>query len=99
MVVANGMREPTGLIMLPISPNHLFITTNNQQTERQIQTLWHKRRIIRDINNLVVCQSRKLAFGTDDSQLNFVSTRLGLRHTPDPLENYDYDAAKMDWPK
>jgi hypothetical protein len=99
VVVANGMREPTGLIMLPISPNHLFITTNNQQTERQIQTLWHKRRIIRDINNLVVCQSRKLAFGTNDAQFDFVSTRLGLRHTPDPLENDDYDAAKMDWPK
>lgn len=85
--------------MLPISPNRLFVATNNPQTERQIQILWHGRKMVREINNFVVSQSRKLAFGTDDSQLNFVSTRLGLRHTPDPLQNYNYDSAKMDWPK
>ncbi len=92
LLVTNGIGHPNGQIILPISPFHIFVATNNVQTENHIRTVWNTRQAIPQVNHRVSCQSRKYVYGSDDLQLSFVSKRLGLRHTADPLENLSFDA-------
>jgi hypothetical protein len=92
MLITNGIGAPKGQLVMPISPFHLFVATNNIETERDVRTVWKTRKAIRQVNDRVASQARKYVYGTDDKQLAFVSKRLGLKYTADPLENLSFDA-------
>jgi hypothetical protein len=92
LLITNGIGHPTGEIILPISPLHVFLATNNVETENKIRAVWRTADAIPAINERVACQSRKYVYGTDDKQLSFVSKRLGLSYTADPLENLSVEA-------
>jgi len=94
LLITNGIKHPSGQVILPISPLHAFVATNNIETENYIRNVWTNRQAIPQINDKVASQSRKYVYAYDDTQLSFVSKRLGLKHTADPLENLDYDASK-----
>jgi hypothetical protein len=87
VVMTNGLDRPNGQILLPISPHHVFVATNNVDTENYIRTVWRNRQLIPQINDRVALQSRKYVYGYSDAQLSFVSSRLGQAWTADPLEN------------
>jgi hypothetical protein len=87
IVITNGIKHFNSQILLPISPYHLFVATNNDETEKFIADVWGRGEVIPQINERVACQSRKYVYADDHAQLNFVSKRLGLRHTADPIEN------------
>lgn len=87
MLVANGMGPPRGHLIMPISPFHVFVATNNIETENYVRTVWNNRDAIPQINDRVASQSRKYVWGTDDKQISFVSKRLGLAYTADPTES------------
>jgi hypothetical protein len=92
MLATNGIGPPNGHLIMPISPFHVFVATNNVETENHIRTVWKTGDAIAQINDRVASQARKYVYGTDDTQLSFVSKRLGLKHTADPLENLSFDA-------
>jgi hypothetical protein len=94
LLITNGIKHPSGHIVVPISPRHVFVATNNVQTEKYISGIWHSRQAIPQINDSVACQSRKYVFGCDCTQFEFVSKRLGLKHTADPLENLSFDGER-----
>ncbi len=76
---------------MPISPFHIFVATNNVKKENEIRTVWNGGNTIEQVNERVACQSRKYVYCRDDKQLAFVSKRLGLAYTADPLENLSFD--------
>ena len=92
VLITNGIGLPNAKIILPISPSHIFLATNNAETENKIRAVWRSGDAIPAINDRVASQSRKYVYGTDDKQLSFVSKRLGLSHTADPLENLSAEA-------
>ena len=92
MLLTNGIGPPKGHLIMPISPFHLFVATNNLETESYIRAVWGSRDAIAQINNRVASQAIKYVYGTDDKQLPFVSKRLGLKYTADPLEDLSLDA-------
>jgi hypothetical protein len=86
MLVTNGIGQPQGQLIMPISPFHIFVATNSVETENQVRAVWRSGDAIRQTNDRVAIQSRKYVWGTDDKQLAFVSKRLGKAFTADPVE-------------
>jgi hypothetical protein len=91
MLITNGIGPPAGHLIMPISPVHIFVATNNIEKENEIRAVWKGGKAIEQVNERVACQSRKYVYGTDDEQLAFVSKRLGLAYTADPLESLSFD--------
>ena len=91
VVMTNGLEKPNGQILIPISPRHVFVATNNLDTENYIRSVWRNRQLIQQANERVALQSRRYVYGYSDAQLSFVSSRLGRAWTADPIENLSLD--------
>jgi hypothetical protein len=87
IVMTNGIAYEDSQIILPISPRHIFVATNNATTENYIRDVMLRKQMIEQINDRVVRQSHKFVYGFSDAQLSFVSRRLGMKYTSDPVEN------------
>ena len=87
VVMTNGLDKPNSQLLIPISPRHVFVATNNIQTENYIRKVRHDRQLIQQVNERVALQSRKYVWALSDAQLSFVTKRLGRAWTADPLEN------------
>lgn len=87
VVMTNGLDKPNGQLIIPISPRHLFVATNNVETENYVRSVWRNRQAIQQVNERVALQSRRYVYGYSDAQLSFVSSQLGQAWTADPLEN------------
>ncbi len=90
-LATNGIGLPGGELYIPISPFHLFVATNNFETEMKVRAVWESGEAIEIVNDRVVSQARKYVYGTDNKQLAFVSERLGRKYTADPTENLSFD--------
>jgi hypothetical protein len=86
LIMTNGLLRPEDQIILPISPTAVFVATNIIETENAVRYT-RRRDIFRQVNERVARQSRKYVYGSNDSQLDFVSKRLGSAWTADPLES------------
>ena len=95
VVMTNGISKPNSQIILPISPRHVFVATNNVETENYIRGIMHRQQLIQQINERTARQSRKFVYGCDDAQLKFVSKRLGMKWTADPLENLELEIPEV----
>jgi hypothetical protein len=95
VLMTNGLAYENSQILLPISPRHVFVATNNLQTENYIRDVMANGQLIQQINDRVARQSRKFVNGFSDAQLNFVSKRLGMKYTADPLENLPLDVPTL----
>jgi hypothetical protein len=91
VVMTNGIIGDNGQILLPISPNRVFVATNNAATENYIADIHRRQQLFPQMNERVSLQSRKYVYGRDDAQFSFVSKRLGKAYTADPLENIRFD--------
>jgi len=87
VVMTNGLDKPNSQLLIPISPRHVFVATNNAETENYIREVWNDRQLIPEVNERVALQSRKYVWGFSDVQLSFVAKRLGKAWTADPVEN------------
>jgi hypothetical protein len=84
VIMTDGIGYPRSHIVLPVSPNKVFIAaTTMQQIKELDQTLKHPC-APKQLNDLVARQSRRYVYATDDRQLRFVTNRLGqaLKSTP-----------------
>jgi hypothetical protein len=87
LIMTNGLADPRLHILLPISPNRVFVAASTPETMDQIvQRANDQKRFIRTINDLIARQARKYVYGTDDRQLRFVENRLGQQIRSTPLE-------------
>ena len=86
VVMTNGLRHDNAQIILPISPWHVFVSTNNLKTERYVENVFARGEMIQQINERVTLQFRRYVYGMSDAQLTFVSRRLGKAYTASPLE-------------
>ncbi len=93
VVMTNGIIYQNSQIILPISRRHVFVATNNVETENYIRDIMKRGELIPQIYDRVAKQSRKFVYGYDDAQLVFVSKRLGMKYTADPLEKLSLNVA------
>jgi Protein of unknown function (DUF4238) len=78
LIMTNGMIHPRSHIMMPISPNRIFVASDTIQTMREIHdTFRNEKRPVQAMNDRMARQARKFVWGTDKSQLRFVANRLG----------------------
>jgi hypothetical protein len=47
VVMTNGIAHENAQILIPISPHHAFVATNNVQTENYVRDVWHRRQMSR----------------------------------------------------
>jgi hypothetical protein len=59
MVMTNGINKPDSHIVMPISPNMVFIVANEMQTIRQISAMAEKGEMQQILNDRIVRQARK----------------------------------------
>ncbi|MGI9129577.1 MAG: DUF4238 domain-containing protein [Roseomonas sp.] len=79
-----GLNEPDAYIILPISPDALFLASNTHKASNIIAS-WSHNRIVREINLAVVGQAVEFVWGVDDSQLSFVQNHFGKSPLPPPI--------------
>jgi Protein of unknown function (DUF4238) len=91
VVMTNGLNKPDSQLLIPISPFHVFVATNNVETENSVRKIWNERQLIPQVNERVANQSRKYVWGMSDAQLSFIARRLGNAWTADPVESLTID--------
>jgi hypothetical protein len=84
IIMTNGLRVENAHIVIPISPNKIFIAARERKTFDYLAKL-HSNDLVQSANNKVAEQAIKYVYGTDDSQLRFVANRLGKRVKSTPL--------------
>ena len=93
LLVTNGINKHNSQIILPISPRHVFVATNNLETEAYIRDVMRRQQMIQQVNDRVARQARQFVYGYDDAQFSFVSKRIGMKYTADPIENFPFEKA------
>ena len=80
-----GLKEPDGLLMLPLGPNSFFVAYNNGPLDmrREIHESIVHGRFLEAMNEYVVGSAVRHAYGFDDSQLSLVERTL--RREGDPI--------------
>jgi hypothetical protein len=86
IIMTNGIAQPEGHIVMPISPNQIFVAVNSEEMFARLDASIKNGRITEAVNDQVVKQARRFVWGTDDRQLCFVEKRLGQRITCTPWE-------------
>jgi hypothetical protein len=86
IVMTNGLARQDAHLIMPISPDRMFVAAKNQETMRKLDLQGQRGDLVEMLNNRVVCQARKFVYCSNDKQLRFVSNRLGERATWSPWE-------------
>ncbi len=85
IIMTNGLTGPDAHFGLPISPQHVFLATTNEETFLKIQAI-DPAQILHNVNDKVALQAMKYVYGCHDSQLEFVAERIGKKIPSTPLE-------------
>jgi hypothetical protein len=86
IVMTNGIDFPNSHLVMPISPTHIFIATNTTEEAEKIKALSKDGQIVGILNDKMVRQARRFAYGIDKSQTRFVENRLGDKIPCSPFE-------------
>ena len=86
IIMTNGLQKPGAHIVMPVSPNRVFVAVDTPQTADKLVAEADHSKFGERINDLVARQARKFVYGTDDRQLSFVAKRLGEKRQWSPLE-------------
>jgi len=84
IIMTNGLVGDNAHFVLPIGPRRLFIATKTMETFQSFVQR-NPEEFARAINDRVCMQARKYVYGNDDSQLHFVSKRLGKKVWSSPV--------------
>jgi hypothetical protein len=84
VIMTNGLVHDNAHFVLPIGPRRFFIATKTMET---FQSFLKRKpeEFARAINDRVCLQARKFVYGSDDSQLRFVSKGLGKQVWSSPV--------------
>lgn len=75
-----GLGDARAYIALPISPNMLFLASNDERLAGRIASGDHTK-AAKMMNKVVVTQAREFVWGVDDSQIAFVQKYMGRAPT------------------
>ncbi|MGD1017372.1 MAG: DUF4238 domain-containing protein [Roseiarcus sp.] len=76
VVMSDGVNKPDSYIIVAIGPSKAFFACNSLEMERYVHRIpWEQ--IMQFANDIVVRQACNFVYGFDDSQLQFVESRLG----------------------
>jgi len=78
IIMTNGLLKPESHIVIAISPTMLFVADNTDYGYKFLNSL-PADKLIQTINHQVAEQSYEFVYGTDASQLKFISKRLGKK--------------------
>lgn len=85
ILMTNGLVKPRDHLAIPIGPLALFVATNTEESDDIIKSM-NPRELMQQVNDRVACQAQRFVYGTDDSQLRFVASRLGKMVPSTPLD-------------
>jgi hypothetical protein len=71
-----GFNDRRAYIALPVAPRLLFLAAHNDELAKIISGSRHTE-IVKRMNRTVVAQAREFVWGSNDSQLGFVSKHMG----------------------
>jgi hypothetical protein len=71
-----GFDDPRAYIALPVAPRLLFLATHNEELAKAISECSHTK-TVKLMNKTIVAQAREFVWGSNDSQLGFVSKHMG----------------------
>jgi hypothetical protein len=86
IVMTNGLGYPNSHLVLPISPDHIFVAAASEDEVGRLKVLSQGGEMARQLNDRVTRQARKYVYGVDDRQRRFVENRLGEKATWSPFE-------------
>lgn len=91
LVMTNGLEKADGHLVMPISPNAIFVATRTSEMMHHLHAECDRRghRIAEHLNDLIARQSHKFVWGTDPHQVSFVSKRIGQKLRSTPLETQE----------
>jgi hypothetical protein len=76
LLIMNGLQRPDAQVAIPLSPSDLFIATNKEDILQQAGEM-NSKELSEQSNHHIVSQAERYVYSADDSQLRFVSKRLG----------------------
>lgn len=87
IIMTNGLVMQGAHIIIPISPTRIFfaVRQEDEATYRAIRAI-PPNQMIESVNEKMAGQARKYVYGRDDTQLRFVSKRLGKMARSTPLD-------------
>jgi hypothetical protein len=86
--MTNGLANPGGHLVLPISPDAISLAAQDRETMHKLHAAL-KREGIRPgekLNDIIVRQSHRFVWGSTDGQVNFVEKRIGQKERSTPSE-------------
>jgi Protein of unknown function (DUF4238) len=86
LILSDGLRAPHGHLLMPISPDKVFVAYQSDKTLDLIKAMSQQRNFVESLNDRIVRQARRFVYGTDDRQLRFVANRLGEKMQWSPWE-------------
>jgi len=86
IVMTNGISHPNSHMIMPISPRYNFLAARTDDEIAKMRRIWQDGVMTSALNDNVIRQARKYAYGTDDRQLRFVANRLGEKKVCSPFE-------------
>jgi hypothetical protein len=87
LIMTDGLGQPEAYLMLPISPERVFMATRSRDLVREIETRMTPNRLIEFVNDRVARQARTFVYGTTDAARDFVEGRLGGKAWWSPLRH------------
>jgi hypothetical protein len=79
-----NLKEPNGLVSIPISPTKLFVAANDEATFDKLRRA-SPRKLVCDVNTYVVSCARRFVWAQDRSQERFIENRISTKLEPTPL--------------
>jgi hypothetical protein len=86
MLMTNGLAQADAHILMPISPNRIFVAARNVGVVRQIHAKIEHRGGVQVLNNHIVRQARSYVYAIDEAALPFMEHRLGEQAKSSPLD-------------
>ena len=78
VVISNGLGGPEGHLVIAVSPTRLFFAANSQEFLNNLASI-PANTLVEKYNDLVVSQASQYVYAEDDTQIKFITNRLG-RH-------------------
>ena len=78
------LKEPNGIISIPISPTKLFVGVNDTAILTKLRQT-KPRMIVHSVNKFLVSRARRFVWASDESSMRFISKNMSKRVEPTPL--------------
>ena len=79
-----NLKEPNGILSIPISPTKMFVAVNERATGEKIFRA-NPRDLARHVNTYIVSRARRFVWASDTSQERFIANNMSKKLEPTSL--------------